>query len=91
MFEASPFRERLFTPWSFCKEDKLWNFVLSCSSCNISKSNLIVESKYLEKLVQRNQGLVKVIVKDFLENYQEDALRRKYDRASKNMPHYNQK
>lgn len=26
-----------FIPWSFVKEDKLWNFVLSCPECNIKK------------------------------------------------------
>ena len=73
----------------FVLPNRVSKFMTLLKSSN--NSNLIVESKYLEKLVQRNQGLVKVIVKDFLENYQEDALRRKYDRASKNMPHYNQK
>lgn len=28
-----------FIPWSFVKDDKLWNFVLSCARCNERKSN----------------------------------------------------
>lgn len=26
-----------FIPWSFVKDDKIWNFVLSCPTCNVKK------------------------------------------------------
>jgi 5-methylcytosine-specific restriction endonuclease McrA len=49
-----------FIPWSFIKEDKLWNFVLSCPTCNIKKSNRIPSQKYLTLLIARNKQLSKL-------------------------------
>ena len=43
-----------FIPWSFVKDDKLWNFVLACSKCNERKSNRLPTKDYLEKLEKRN-------------------------------------
>ncbi len=43
-----------FIPWSFIKEDKLWNFVLSCPSCNENKSNRLPPSIFLLQLKKRN-------------------------------------
>ena len=44
-------------PWDFIKSDDLWNFVPSCSTCNISKSNRIPDDSYLDKLASRNKKL----------------------------------
>lgn len=43
-----------FIPWSFIKEDKLWNFVLSCPECNIKKSNILPSQDFIQKIVKRN-------------------------------------
>jgi len=43
-----------FIPWSYIFEDKRWNFVLACSDCNLKKSNSLTDSKYLEKIIERN-------------------------------------
>lgn len=43
-----------FIPWSFVKEDVLWNFVLSCPECNVRKNNRIPNSDLLIKLHKRN-------------------------------------
>lgn len=42
-------------PWSFLKNDNLWNFVCSCPTCNSSKNNLIPDEFYLIKLTERNK------------------------------------
>ena len=47
-----------FIPWSFIKDDKLWNFVLACPECNGKKSNKLASGIYLEKIVERNQILL---------------------------------
>lgn len=46
-----------FIPWSFVKDDKLWNFVLACPHCNTSKSNKIPDQFYFENLKNRNSRL----------------------------------
>ena len=46
-----------FIPWSFMKDDKMWNFVLSCPSCNVKKSNKIPARIYLSRLLERNRKL----------------------------------
>ena len=52
-----------FIPWSFVKEDKLWNFVLSCPSCNTKKNNKLPEQSMVNKLEQRNAEVV--LLSDF--------------------------
>ncbi len=47
-----------FIPWSFVKEDKLWNFVLSCPNCNIKKSNILPEKRLIEKINIRNRTIL---------------------------------
>lgn len=52
-----------FIPWSFVKEDKLWNFVMSCPSCNSKKSNKLPTQTFVEKLEARNDHAV--LISDF--------------------------
>ena len=49
-----------FIPWSFVKNDNLWNFVLACPRCNIKKSNSLVDRQYLMKLENRNTMYIEV-------------------------------
>lgn len=44
-----------FIPWSYIKDDKLWNFVLSCPNCNEKKNNKIPAEKYLEIMMKKNE------------------------------------
>ena len=75
-----------FIPWSFVKDDKLWNFVLSCSSCNIKKSNKIVLKEFLGKLKERNNKILLeknsnyIISKDF-KHYNDEVLSRMWKYA----------
>ena len=32
-----------FIPWCFVKNDKIWNFVLSCDNCNKKKDRLLIK------------------------------------------------
>lgn len=58
-----------FIPWSFVKDDKLWNFVLACPHCNSSKNNILPAKRYFETIKVRNSKLVNVdkpiVRKDF--------------------------
>lgn len=44
-----------FIPWSLVKEDKLWNFVLSCPECNIKKSNILPPQNTIARILERNR------------------------------------
>lgn len=44
-------------PWSFMKADNLWNFVLSCPTCNTQKNDKLPSQKDLNNLRKRNIDL----------------------------------
>ena len=47
-----------FIPWSFIKDDKLWNFVLACPTCNNNKRDKLADTIFLDRLVKRNNILI---------------------------------
>lgn len=47
-----------FIPWSFIKEDKLWNFVLSCPECNTKKSNILPPESFIPLIQERNRRIL---------------------------------
>jgi len=67
-----------FIPWSFTKDDKVWNLVLSCPTCNIGKSNRIPSKALLNKLMERNRQFGScantTIQKDF-QSYEENKFK----------------
>lgn len=48
-----------FIPWTFVRDDKLWNLVISCRKCNNSKRDKIVADKYIEKIIAQNEDVLK--------------------------------
>ena len=68
-----------FIPWSFVKEDKLWNFVLACSECNIKKSDKLPSKNLISKIQNRNKlALNQFFSQDFIAqqftNYKKDLI-----------------
>jgi hypothetical protein len=47
-----------FIPWTFVKNDNLWNFVLACPKCNIKKSGNLVSHDYVVKIGKRNTAIM---------------------------------
>lgn len=47
-----------FLPWSYVLEDRLWNLVLACETCNSQKSDQTPADPFVEKLLRRNLGLL---------------------------------
>ena len=43
-----------FIPWKFTKEDRLWNFVLCCKTCNSKKYDRLPPKDYLDRIIMRN-------------------------------------
>ena len=44
-------------PWKLVREDRIWNFVLSCKSCNSRKSDRIPEKAFMIKVLDRNEKI----------------------------------
>ena len=44
-----------FIPWSFIKDDQIWNFVLACPECNNRKRDKLAGMNYLIKISERNE------------------------------------
>lgn len=66
-------------PWSFVKDDKIWNFVLSCPTCNTKKNNRVPEKEYIIRLTNRNkkiQLLENTIIQADFQVYTDDLLGR---------------
>ena len=47
-----------FVPRAFIKDDKMWNLVLACQTCNLQKNDRLASIIYLEKLLDRNKRIV---------------------------------
>jgi hypothetical protein len=47
-----------FIPWSLVQSDQLWNLVISCSACNLSKNDKLAVDIFLGSLVDRNGELL---------------------------------
>ncbi|MDI1495487.1 MAG: HNH endonuclease [Cenarchaeum symbiont of Oopsacas minuta] len=50
-----------FIPWSYIFNDKAWNLVLACESCNRRKSSSLVDDCYYNMLIKRNSCLYPVL------------------------------
>lgn len=74
-----------FIPWSFVKDDKLWNFVLSCPACNLKKNNKISNPDYIMKIEERNRRIQQVenniIVQNDFDAYSEGLIGRMWSYA----------
>lgn len=66
-----------FIPWSFVKDDKAWNFVLSCPRCNERKNNRLPTQDKILRIETRNKiirtNMDVIIQKDF-QNYSEGLI-----------------
>lgn len=62
-------------PWSFIKDDNLWNLVLSCSECNRQKSDKLPDIVYLNALAERNNDIMIEIKEREMKNYRNEKLK----------------
>ena len=63
-----------FIPWRFVAEDKVWNLVLACASCNSQKSSLTPNDRYANKLLQRNDQLLAADPNDLPKKVRNDLV-----------------
>ena len=73
-----------FIPWSFVKDDKMWNFVLACPRCNERKNNKIPPKECLVRIESRNKKIRlldnAIVQADFTE-YNDELLERMWHYA----------
>lgn len=70
-----------FIPWSFVQADQLWNLVLSCRVCNLSKSDRLTDNIYLNALIDRNDKLLTISslqMRKDMQVYTSDKLKQLY-------------
>jgi 5-methylcytosine-specific restriction endonuclease McrA len=73
-----------FIPWSFIKDDNLWNLVLACPSCNRRKSDKLPAGKYLTDLIDRNHHIIIETHRSDMQNYQDRMVSYVYNWAKIN-------
>ncbi len=73
-----------FVPWSFIKDDNLWNLVLACPDCNRSKNDKLPDARYLDILIRRNDEIQVHAEHRDMKNYQQRVLRYVYGWAEMN-------
>lgn len=72
-----------FIPWSFIKDDNLWNFVLACPQCNNQKRDKLANKNYLDILIKRNDTIL-TEYQSKMQNYQSKRLIKIYEWAQRN-------
>lgn len=73
-----------FIPWSFVKDDKIWNFVLSCPTCNAKKNNRVPNKEFLIKIENRNKKIQLIqdtVIQTEFVGYTDDLLNRMWSYA----------
>ena len=46
-------------PWKLVREDRIWNFVLACKSCNSKKNDRIPEKQKMIVVLERNERIAR--------------------------------
>ena len=73
-----------FIPWSFIKDDNLWNLVLSCPTCNRRKNDRLPDGEYLTDIIDRNQNLLIESYRQEMQGYQSRMISYVYNWAKVN-------
>ena len=68
-------------PFSYMREDEIWNHVLSCAKCNLAKSAYLPPKKFIDRLIDRNTDESKFLLRI---NTHSDKTRKRYQKIVKN-------
>jgi 5-methylcytosine-specific restriction endonuclease McrA len=67
-----------FIPWSYLYSDDIWNLVLTSRSQNSKKSNQLTSKEFLDRLIQQNKKLLKLINDPSTKNILHEAIEHHY-------------
>lgn len=77
-----------FIPWSYIKDDKQWNMVMSCRECNNNKRDKLPDRIFIDKLLTQNEVIISSInfnmVKKDYRGYQREKIYSIYNSAKFN-------
>ncbi|MCR2823315.1 HNH endonuclease domain-containing protein [Lederbergia panacisoli] len=75
-----------FIPWSFVQSDQIWNLVLACRTCNLSKSDKVPQRPFLDIIIDRNEQLYHMPTEStvLMENYKDKKVILLYDYSIEN-------
>lgn len=73
-----------FIPWSFVKDDNLWNLVLLCPACNRRKNDRLPDDKFLTDIIDRNQHILIEFHRPEMKSYQARMISYVYNWAKIN-------
>lgn len=78
-----------FIPWSFVKDDKAWNFVQACKTCNGSKKDKLAGPQFMGGIITRNKEILRMplLVEAFkadFDGYRDERLPEMYKSAAFN-------
>lgn len=78
-----------FIPWSFVKDDKAWNFVQACKTCNGSKKDKLAGPQFMGNVITRNKEILRMplLVEAFkadFDGYRDERLPEMYKSAAFN-------
>lgn len=70
-----------FIPWSFVQSDQIWNLVLACRTCNLSKSDKVPQRPFLDIIIDRNEQFYHMPNEStqLMENYKDKKVILLYD------------
>ena len=74
--KCKSFAQEHFIPWNFVFDTQNFNIIAACQTCNSSKLDRLADSKFLEKLLARNDKLEKVqfgYSREFMKNLYESC------------------
>ncbi len=71
-------------PWKLVREDRIWNFVLSCKNCNSKKNDRVPEKALMIKVLERNEKIIKdsnELVIEEMKGYSAESMMRLWNYA----------
>ena len=71
-------------PWKLVREDRIWNFVLSCKKCNSKKNDRVPEKGLMIKVLDRNEKIIKdshALVIEEMKGYSAESMMRLWNYA----------
>ena len=73
-----------YIPWKFVKDDNLWNLVLTCPKCNLSKNSRLPAQNTIDLIIKRNKDAGSIhndfVIEQF-KNYDEGLIQRMWKYA----------
>lgn len=71
-------------PWKLVREDRIWNFVLACKSCNSKKNDKVPEKGLMIKVLDRNERIhveSNIIIEKEMNDYSAERMMKLWNYA----------